>query len=83
MTIHSWSGIGIKMALSRSDLQAIASNKPIAKRIGRAKVLIIDEVSMLAAETLSMVDAVCREMKERSEPFGGMQVARSRPRRRP
>ena len=74
MTIHSWSGIGIKMALSRSDLQAIASNKPIAKRIRRAKVLIIDEVSMLAAETLSMVDAVCREMKERSEPFGGMQV---------
>ena len=65
MTIHSWSGIGIKTTLGRSDLQAIASNKPIAKRIGRAQVLIIDEVSMLAAETLSMVDAVCREMKER------------------
>lgn len=74
MTIHSWSGIGIKSTLSRSDLQAIASNKPIAKRVRRAKVLIIDEVSMLAAETLSIVDAVCREIKEGSEPFGGMQV---------
>ena len=47
MTIHSWSGIGIKMALSRSDLQAIASNKPIAKRIRRAKVLIIDEAGFV------------------------------------
>ncbi len=74
MTIHSWSGIGIKTTLGRSDLLAIALSKPIAKRVRRAKVLIIDEVSMLAAETLSMVDAVCREIKEQSEPFGGMQV---------
>jgi ATP-dependent exoDNAse (exonuclease V) alpha subunit len=74
MTIHSWSGIGIKSKLSRSDLHAIASSKPIAKRVRRVKVLIIDEVSMLAAETLAMVDAVCREIKESPEPFGGMQV---------
>lgn len=74
MTIHSWSGIGIKTTLSRSDLHVTALSKPIAKRVRRAKVLIIDEVSMLAAETLSMVDAVCRDIKEPSEPFGGMQV---------
>ncbi len=74
MTIHSWSGIGIRTTLGRSDLHAIALSKPIAKRVRRAKVLIIDEVSMLAAEVLSMVDAVCREIKERSEPFGGLQV---------
>jgi hypothetical protein len=74
MTIHSWSGIGIRTQLGKSDLHAIASNKAIAKRVRRAKVLIIDEVSMLAAKTLSMVDAVCREIKEQSEPFGGMQM---------
>ncbi|BFU95293.1 MAG: helicase [Nitrospira sp.] len=74
ITIHSWSGIGVKTTLSRSDVQAIVGNKAIAKRIRRAKVLIIDEVSMLAAETLSMVDALCREIKEPSEPFGGLQV---------
>mgnify|MGYP001566014317 CR=1 FL=1 len=74
MTIHSWSGIGIKTKLGTSDLHAIASSRHIAKRVRRANVLIIDEVSMLAAETLSMVDAVCREIKERSEPFGGIQV---------
>lgn len=41
MTIHSWSGIGIKATLGRSELQAIALSKPIAKRVRRAKVLII------------------------------------------
>jgi ATP-dependent exoDNAse (exonuclease V) alpha subunit len=74
MTIHSWSGIGIKTTLGRSDLDAIALNKPIVKRVRRANVLIIDEVSMLSPETLSMVDAVCREIKEGSEPFGGIQI---------
>ncbi|MFY9270117.1 MAG: helix-turn-helix domain-containing protein [Candidatus Manganitrophaceae bacterium] len=74
MTIHSWSGIGIKTNLDRHDLGKIASNKPIAKRVQRAKVLIIDEVSMLPPKTLSMIDAICREIKQSPEPFGGIQV---------
>src|SRR3989338_8605355 len=47
MTIHSWSGIGIKKRLTDYDLDAIASSKYIASRINKTKVLIIDEVSML------------------------------------
>ncbi|MEK7580457.1 MAG: AAA family ATPase [Patescibacteria group bacterium] len=74
MTIHSWSGIGIKTKLDKRDLNKIVLNKYIEKRVRRAKVLIIDEVSMLSPETFSMVDAVCREIKKNSEPFGDMQV---------
>lgn len=74
MTIHSWSGIGIRPKLGKDDLHAIASSRHIAKRVRCAKVLIIDEVSMLLPETLSMIDAVCREIKQSSEPFGGRQV---------
>ena len=74
MTVHSWSGIGIKTKLDKRDLDAIASNKHIAQRIRRAKVLILDEVSMLSAETLSMIDAVCRTIKQNSKPFGGIQT---------
>lgn len=74
MTIHSWSGIGIKTKLDKRDLKKIASTKYITKRVLRSKVLIIDEVSMLNPETLSMVDAVCREIKQNSKPFGGMQI---------
>ena len=74
MTIHSWSGIGIKETLNKYDLDRIASSEYICRRVRKTKVLIIDEISMLRAETLSMVDAVCREIKQNSEPFGGMQV---------
>lgn len=74
MTIHSWSGIGIKRKLDKYDLDRIASNERVAKRIRSAKVLIIDEVSMLGPATLSMVDMVCREIKEDAQVFGGLQV---------
>lgn len=74
MTVHSWSGIGIKARLDKRDLHKIASTQYIVRRVRRAKVLIIEEVSMLLPGTLSMVDAVCREIKQNSEPFGGMQI---------
>ena len=74
MTIHSWSGIGVKKNLSSYDLDAIASNERVAKRVGRTSILIIDEVSMLSADTLSMADVVCREVRRNGAPFGGLQV---------
>ena len=74
MTIHSWSGIGIKTYLDKYELDKLGSSEYLAKRVGKAKVLIIDEVSMLSAETLSMVDAVCREVRRSDEPFGGLQT---------
>ncbi len=74
MTIHSWSGIGIKKFLDKYSLDKIASNKSVWTRVNNTKILIIDEISMLHADTLGMVDAVCREIKQKSEPFGGMQV---------
>ncbi len=74
MTIHSWSGIGIKETLTKYDLDKIATSEYISRRVRKTKVLIIDEISMLRADTLSMVDAICREIRQNSEPFGGMQV---------
>ena len=74
MTIHSWSGIGIKTKLDKQSLNKIASSEYIVRRVRKAKVLIIEEVSMLTSGTLLMVDTVCREIKQSTEPFGGMQV---------
>lgn len=74
ITIHSWSGIGIKSQLMERDLHKIAGTKHILKRIKNTHILIIDEVSMLPPNTISMVDAICREIKQSQEPFGGMQV---------
>ena len=74
MTIHSWSGIGILPQFGKYDLDRIASTERIAKRLERTGILIIDEVSMLSAQTLSMVEAVCREVKRNNLPFGGLQI---------
>ena len=74
MTIHSWSGIGIADHLTPEVLDRITSKEHVAKRIQKAKVLIIDEVSMLSGEVLSMVDRVCREIKMNDVGFGGIQV---------
>jgi ATP-dependent DNA helicase PIF1 len=74
MTIHSWSGIGIRRSLGPYDLDSIASNEYISKRIRRARVLVIDEISMLSPETLTMIDMVCREVLGSPDPFGGLQV---------
>ncbi len=74
MTIHSWSGIGIKTTLTKYDLDKIASSEYVAKRVSRTQVLIIDEVSMLAPSMLSMIDQVLKEIRQNDAPFGGMQV---------
>ncbi|MFA6603372.1 MAG: PIF1 family DEAD/DEAH box helicase [Patescibacteria group bacterium] len=74
MTIHSWCGIGIADELTPYDLDRIASNERIYKRLMKAKILVIDEVSMLDARTLAMVDAVCRETRRNPMPFGGLQT---------
>lgn len=73
-TIHSWSGIGIRRDLTAYDIDRIGQNRNIVRRVGNARILIIDEVSMLSARTLSMVDAVCREIRRNQQPFGGLQV---------
>lgn len=74
MTVHSWSGIGIKRLLSDWDVDRIASTERVAKRIADTRVLIIDEVSMLDGTTLESIEHVCRAVKQRAEPFGGLQV---------
>ncbi|OHA26135.1 MAG: hypothetical protein A3C06_03920 [Candidatus Taylorbacteria bacterium RIFCSPHIGHO2_02_FULL_46_13] len=74
MTIHSWSGIGIRKTLSEQDLDELSSRERLVSRINRTHVLIIDEISMLDGRTLDSVEAVCRTLKRRDVPWGGMQV---------
>lgn len=73
-TIHSWSGIGIRKTLASYDLEMMAMNERLARRIRAARVLIIDEISMLDGKMLDLVNRVCRFIKRNEAPFGGMQV---------
>ena len=74
MTIHSWSGIGIHTELTDDEVRRIAENRYVAKRIRKARVLIIDEISMLDGRILSLVERVCRKAKKLGLPWGGLQV---------
>ncbi len=74
MTIHSWSGIGARDSLSHFELDQIVSREVVVKRVKKAKVLIIDEISMLDGKMLDMVNAVCRTVRQSADAFGGLQV---------
>lgn len=73
-TIHSWSGIGVRDALTDGDLEKIAANARIRRNYEKTKVLVIDEISMLHPHQLDMVDRIARRMLDFSQPFGGLQV---------
>lgn len=72
-TIHSWSGIGVKDALSDKDIEKLAADNRIKRNYKKTKVLIIDEISMLHPHQLDLVDRIARRILK-DEPFGGMQV---------
>ena len=74
VTIHAWSGIGVREALHARDLDTLAANRRLANRIEKTHVLVIDEISMLPARSLGLVDTVCRHVRGVPSPFGGLQV---------
>ncbi|WP_117882923.1 AAA family ATPase [Aureibaculum luteum] len=77
MTIHSWSGIGVKEHLTQGNLASMKAKKYLKKNLGKAEILIIDEISMLHKNQLNLVDRVLRYFKDNQDPFGGIQVVLS------
>lgn len=74
VTIHSWSGIGVKDALTGFDLDDIKERSYLHGRLTKAQVLVIDEISMMHHFRFDMVDEVLRFVRDNNEPFGGLQV---------
>lgn len=74
MTIHGWSGIGVKDFMGEHELEQLEEKKYLWKRFEKARVLIIDEISMLHGFQLDMIDKVCKRFKRSSKSFGGLQI---------
>jgi hypothetical protein len=74
MTIHSWSGIGIRESLTQEDLEYILAREYLMKRFMKTSVLIIDEISMLGWRFLESLDVLLQRARVSQEPFGGIQV---------
>lgn len=73
-TIHSWCGIGINESMTRKQIESLLNKENIWSRVHNTKVLIIDEISMLNASRLDLVDNICKAVHQDLRPFGGMQV---------
>ncbi len=74
-TIHSWSGIGVSDSLHNGFVDNIAKGR--REIIEKTDILIIDEISMLHDFRLDMVDEICRIVRKKDEPFGGIQIVMS------
>ena len=75
MTIHAWSGIGIRNELSDWDIESMEEKKYLWDRYDKARVLVIDEISMLSGTFLDNLDRICKAFKRNfDKPFGGLQI---------
>ena len=74
VTIHAWSGIGIRDQLTDYDIDNIMQKEILHRRYTTTDVLIIDEISMLHAYQLDMVNYLAQAFRQDLRPFGGMQV---------
>lgn len=74
MTIHSWSGLGIKDSIDDYEIERMSFRDGIVEKYNEADILIIDEVSMLHGFRLDMINRVAKQMRMSGKPFGGLQV---------
>lgn len=75
MTIHAWSGMGIRDHISDYDIDQMEEKKYLWDRYDKVRVLIIDEISMLSGGFLDNLDRICRSFKRNPEvAFGGIQI---------
>ena len=74
VTIHSWTGIGVKEELAKHDILKLLRQSYLKKRFKNTNVLIIDEISMLHNFQFDMINTICQSFKNSARPFGGMQI---------
>jgi len=74
VTIHSWAATGIKSQLTDYDIDTMQEKQYLWKRFEHAKILMIDEISMISPGLLDSIDRVLRAFRFSAEPFGGLQV---------
>jgi ATP-dependent DNA helicase PIF1 len=73
-TLHSWAGLSFTPLTPEQERERIHASKFLRTRIQAAKVLIIDEISMLHPAEFDRVDFICKTARGSLEPFGGLQL---------
>jgi ATP-dependent DNA helicase PIF1 len=76
VTLHSWSGIGNGLSPIAEIIRFINSGPgtKIRRQIKKAKILAIDEISMISSDVLDLVNEVFKLIRQNDYPFGGIQL---------
>ena len=76
ITLHSWAGLGIEDVPIEKNIESILSARGsnVRRRLLKTDVLAIDEISMLSMETFEKIDKILRVVRDKDEPFGGIQL---------
>lgn len=72
-TIHAWSGIDTMETYEKAIHHIKGRNKAALDRIAKVDVVVVEEVSMLPAHVLEVLNHVLQHVKENDLPFGGIQ----------
>lgn len=75
-TLHSWAGLGLGNMPLNEILRNICSAKGIhmRKKLRAAKMLAIDEISMISAEIFDLLNELLKAIRGNNDPFGGIQL---------
>lgn len=73
-TLHSWAGMGLADEDIKNLIKTVARNKKAVSRIMYARVLFLDEVSMIKSDLLDKFDMIMKYFRNNNEPFGGIQL---------
>lgn len=73
-TIHSWASLGLATGSVGEVVDRIYKQKQKRTCWTKTDLLIIDEVSMMSAKLLNIIDLLARKARRNSQPFGGLQL---------
>lgn len=74
VTLHGFAGVGLANGSAESLASQVTNAKWTLARWRSAKVLVVDEVSMLEAEFFDKMEKVARIVRDSHLPFGGIQI---------
>lgn len=73
-TIYSFAGIGLGTGAFYQIVSRVRRSKDAMRRWNDAKVLIIDEISMLPGDIFELIERCARAVRFNESPFGGIQI---------
>ncbi|HSQ97356.1 MAG TPA: PIF1 family ATP-dependent DNA helicase [Rickettsiales bacterium] len=75
-TLHSWAGLGLGNLPLNETIRNILSVKGtyLRRKLRSAKILAIDEISMISAEVFDMLNNLLKAVRQNERPFGGIQL---------